>query len=256
MKRVLLSVVAAGTLLQADFIGASVGVGAWKNEIDGYVKVGDSMNYLNKTSAESDGDINTGNLGLKSDTKPYIWAKIFHPVPVIPNIKATYMQYSASGSGNASGSVEMFGKSFDVTGDIKSDITINALDVTLFYQFKPVFVSIEAGFGVNLWKGKTKLVTDLETEEVDWTLPLPYLYASAESMKVMGFNAEATVKYIKAGDNHYKDLDGGVRFHLPFPILDLSGKLGYKLQDIKGVDGNNETNIKYKGVYIEAGVKW
>jgi len=259
MKKILLgSVLALGlaTSANADFIGASVGAGLWDQKIDGYVKNGDDINYFNQKSAETDGNSHTGNLGLEGGQRPFIWVKIIHPIPVIPNIKFDYREYSFSGTGKAVGSVKIFGKSISVTDRVHTDMDIKSYDTTFFYEIKPIFADLEAGFGVNVLQGDTTVKSSTGTSEVKWTAPLPYLYARAESMKIFGFAVEAQLKGIQAGDNYYKDYDGGIKYYAPFPILDISAKIGYKKQDIQGVDGDNKTNIKFEGAYAEVAVKW
>jgi len=259
MKKILLgSLVAFGlaTSANADFIGASVGAGLWSQKIDGYTKTGSDINYFDKKSAETDGDVHTGNLGLKGDTKPFLWAKIIHPIPLIPNVKFDYREYSFSGTGKAVGTLKIYGKDIPLTGIVQTDIDIKSYDATFFYEIKPIFADLEAGFGVNVLQGDTTVKSSTGTSEVKWTTPLPYLYARVESMKIFGFAVEAQLKGIQAGDNYYKDYDGGIKYYVPFPILDISAKIGYKKQDIQGVDGDNKTQIKFEGAYAEVAVKW
>ena len=73
MKKLLLGVALAGSLASADFIGASVGAGMWQENIDGYVKSGDDINYLNK----DDGNANTGDLKLSDEINLMYGQKLF-----------------------------------------------------------------------------------------------------------------------------------------------------------------------------------
>jgi len=258
MKKLLLGLAIAGSLASADFIGASVGVGMWQENISGYVKTGDNINYLNNKAAETDGNTKTGNLGLEDKKQPYVWAKIIHPIPIIPNVKLQYTKYQTSGDGVATANLKIFGQSLDVNDRVHTDLTIDSYDATFFYEFKPVIVDIEAGVGVNVLKGSATVIskTTNKTASSSFTAPLPYLYARAESTPVFGLSIEAQAKYLKVSIGHYYDYQGAVKYHLPLPILDISLALGYKLQDIYGEDGDNSTEMKFKGGYAELGVKW
>ena len=253
MKKLLLGVALAGSLASADFIGASVGAGMWQENIDGYVKSGDDINYLNK----DDGNTNTGDLKLSDEIKPYVWAKIIHPIPLIPNVRAEYRQYETTGkNGYAVGSLDFFGSKIRGGAVVDTDITINSYDVTAFYELK-LFVEVEAGVGVNVLDGTTDMVINKGDKiSTTWTVPIPYLYGRVETPTIMGFSVEAQAKYVDVGTAYYHDYQGAVKYHLPTPIIDLSVTVGYKTQDIYGEDGDDASQLKFEGAYAEVGARW
>jgi len=258
MKKLAVGLITAISFASADFVGASVGAGIWQENISGHIKSGNTINYFHNKVAETDGNTKTGNLGLEDKNQPYIWAKIIHPIPFIPNVKVQYTRYDTSGDGVATSNLKIFGKSFDIKDKIHTDLTIDSYDATFFYEFKPVIVDLEAGVGVNVWQGKTtvKSITTSKTASADWTVPFPYLYARAETTPFFGFSVEAEAKYLNVSFGHYYDYQGSVKYHLPLPLLDISLAVGYKSQDILGKDGGDETNIKFEGGFAELGVKW
>ena len=95
-----MSLALIGSFASADFLSLSTGVGEWNQKINGYVKSSNTINYFNKTSAENNKNIKTGNFGLKNKTNPYVWIKIIHTMPIIPNIKFQYTKYNTSGHSN------------------------------------------------------------------------------------------------------------------------------------------------------------
>jgi outer membrane protein len=258
MKKLALSLFTVFSLANADFIGASVGAGMWQENISGYVKTGNNINYFNNKSAENDGNSKTGNLGLADKKQPYVWAKIIHPIPIIPNVKLQYTKYETSGTGIATANLKIFGQSIDVNDRVHTDLKIDSYDATFFYEIKPVVVDLEVGVGVNVLKGEATLqsTTTQKTASGSFTAPLPYLYARAESTPVFGLSVEAQAKYLNVSIGHYYDYQGAIKYHLPLPILDVSLSVGYKSQDIFGKDGDNETAMKFKGGFAELGVKW
>jgi outer membrane protein len=258
MKKLALSLLIAGSFASADFLSISGGAGYWKENISGHIKSGDTTNYLNNKSAETDGNNKTGNLGLSDETQPYIWVKLIHPIPIIPNIKVQYTRYSTSGDGIASGEVKVFGRTItNVNTKIHTDLDIDSYDTTLFYEIKPIVVDLEAGIGVNLLDSSTTIKTATETASATAIAPIPYLYARAETMHILGFSVEAQGKYLNISSHgHYYDYSGALKYHLPLPVIDISASLGYRYQDILGKDGDNETQLQFKGAFAEIGVKF
>ena len=258
MKKIILGLSLAASIASADWLGASAGAGIWQENISGYIKTGDTINYFNNKSAETDGNNKTGNLGLEDKKQPYIWAKIIHPIPIIPNVKVQYTQYDTSGTGLVTGNFKIFGSDVDINDRVHTDLKIDSYDATFFYELKPVIVDLEAGFGLNIWRGKTtiKSLTTSQTSSATWVVPLPYLYARAETTPFFGISVEAQAKYLNVSVGHYYDYQGAIKYHLPLPILDISIAAGYKSQDILGRDGGDETRIKFRGAFAELGIKW
>ena len=260
---VLAGLVAGFSFVNADLLSFSVGAGLEQQKIDGYVKTGDTINYFNNKNAEKDTNPKTGNLGLGDKTNPYVWAKLIHPIPVVPNIKFQYTKYHSTGhSNNIAGNIKIFGDvniPFALTNaDTKMDI--NSYDITLFYEFKPIIADIEAGFGADIWQGKTKIYDRTLKKEIvnqDFTVILPYLYAHLETMQFFGFSALATVKWAKAGDNHHYDYLGAVKYtiDIPGPVNPFI-KVGYRYKEAYGVDGDYKTKLQYKGAFLELGAKF
>jgi len=270
MKKLSIALITAGlvSFASADFLSLSAGAGYEQQNIDGYVKINDTVNYFGKKDVIPGG--NTGAFGLDDETNPYVWVKFIHPIPLIPNVKLQYTKYDSTGKSNwiAGNNVEIFGDVSISTGisNATTTQTIDSYDLTLFYEFKPVVVDLEAGFGLDIWKGHTKIygtgsvggISQTKTwVDSDWTVVLPYLYAHAETMQVFGFSALADIKYAKAGDNHHYDYQGAVKYTIDIPgPVNPFVKAGYRYKEAYGVDGDNETLLKFKGLFVEIGAKF
>jgi len=270
MKKLsLAAILVAGmvSFASADFLSISAGVGYEQQNISGYAEIDGVKNYFNKSSAETDGDPNTGNFGLDDENNPYFWVKFIHPVPIIPNVKFQYTKYDSSGhSDYIAGNVEIFGD-FTIPASLtNADTTmeIDSYDLTLFYEFKPVVADIEAGVGVDYWKGHTKIYGTSEATgetktwvDEDWSVVLPYVYAHAESMQIHNFSVLGSIKFASLGDNHHYDYLGAVKytFDIVGPVNPFV-KIGYRYKEAYGEDGDNKTKIEYKGFFLEAGAKF
>jgi len=267
MKHFSLALVLAGvvSMANADILSISAGAGYEQQNISGYVKLNNTINYFNNPSAETDGNTNTGNLGLEDKKNPYLWVKITHPIPYLPNIKVQYTRYDTSGHSNyIAGNVQIFGDVNIPTAitNATTSQTIDSYDFTFFYEFKPVMADIEAGIGFDLWKGHTKIygsgggITKTWVDN-NWDVVLPYLYGHIETMQISGFSAVGDVKWAKAGNNHHYDYQGAVKytFNIDAPVNPFI-KVGYRYKEAYGVDGDNETLLKYKGAFLEIGAKF
>jgi len=261
MKKI--SSIVAGLVLSvsfasADFLSVSAGAGYEQQNIDGYVKNGNTINYFGKHSPYGG---NVGYLGLDDENNPYVWVKLIHPIPVIPNVKLQYTKYDSTGySKYIAGNVEVFGDVNINTAitNASTSQTIDSYDLTLFYEFKPVFADIEAGFGFDYWNGHTKITSGSTTYvDSDWSVILPYVYGNVETMKLFGFSALGYVKWAKAGDNHHYEYMGALKytFDIVGPVNPFV-KLGYKYKEAYGVDGDNETKLQYRGAFLEIGAKF
>ena len=265
MKRVSIVLIAllCTDILKADFLSVSIGGGYERQDISGYVKNGNTINYFNNSSAESDGNINSGNLGLDNKNNPFIWLKIIHPIPVLPDIKFQYTKYHSTGHSNyVKGNVKIFGDASIPAAltNIDTKMDINSYDVTFFYEFNPLVADIEIGAGTDIWDGKLKIYDNIAKKEIvnqNFTVILPYLYGHIETNHIFGFSALATVKWAKAGDNHHYDYLGALKY-----TFDVSGpidpfiKVGYRYKEAYGVDGDNTTKLKYKGYFAEIGAEF
>ena len=263
-----LSVVLAGIFLSAgianaDMLSISAGVGIEHQKIDGYVKSGNTKNYFNNKSAENDGNPNTGNLGLDDKNNLFLWAKIIHPIPILPDIKFQYTKYHSTGHSNyIAGNVKIFDDVNIPTPltNANTKMDINSYDITAFYEFNPLFADIEIGAGADIWDGKTKIYDNTKNKEIvneSFTVVLPYLYGHIETMKIFGFSILADVKWAKAGDDHHYDYLAAVKYTIDAlgpvnPFL----KIGYRYKEAYGVDGDNTTKLKYKGAFAEIGAKF
>ncbi|NPA11923.1 MAG: TIGR04219 family outer membrane beta-barrel protein [Epsilonproteobacteria bacterium] len=263
MKKISLALLAA-SFASAEFFGVSAGVGYQQQNISGYVKNSDTKNYFGKKDAQPP---NVGYLGLDDKFNPYIWVKVYHPMPLIPNVKFQYTRYASTGhSDYVAGGVEIFG---DVNiplalTNVDTKMTISSYDLTLFYSFEPVFANFEIGGGIDLFKGKTKItgkdplsLTTKTWVDKSWSAPLPYIYAHVDTMSIEGISVVADIKYAKLGDNHHYDYMGAIRY-----TFDIAGpvnpfvKAGYRYKEAYGVDGDNETKLTYKGIFLELGAQF
>ena len=265
ISSILVGLLCGATFASADFLSLSAGAGYEQQNVDGYVKIGNTINYFNNESAETDGNANTGNFGLEDKNNPYVWVKFIYPIPVLPNIKVQYTKYDTTGHSNyIAANVKIFGDvqiPASLTNATTSQ-TIDSYDLTLFYEMKPVVADIEVGVGADYWKGHTTIYGTAAGQtktwvDSDWDVVLPYLYGHLESMQIGGFSVLADAKYAKISTAHHYDYTGAVKYTIdvPGPINPFI-KAGYRYKEVYAEDGDDKTLLKYKGAFLEVGAKF
>jgi outer membrane protein len=264
MKKISLILVLFFSILKADLLSLSAGVGFQEQKIGGYIKNGEKKNYFGDKGASLP---NVGYLGLEDRYNPYVWVKFIYPLPLFPNIKATYTRYNTTGDSDyIVGGVKVFDDKKIPTAitNASTKQRIDSLDITLFYEFNPMIADIEIGGGLDIFKGHTKIygkdpITQEEKEflDSDWSVFLPYLYLNFESMSIENYSILATIKWIDIQDAHHYDLIGAIKytFDIYGPINPFV-KLGYKYKEAYAKDGDDETKLIYKGIFLEIGAKF
>ncbi len=247
----------------ADLLSVSAGAGYEQQKISGYAKNGDTINYFGSVSNYGG---TVGYLGLKDKNNPYVWVKLIHPIPLLPNIKLQYTRYDSTGHSNYIAGNVKIGKVYINGAIINADTSqkINSYDATLFYEFKPVFADFEFGAGVDIWQGHTKIYGTEQLTGItkywvdnDWTVILPYVYGNVETMQFYGVSALGYVKWAKAGDNHHYEYLGALKYTIDVPgPINPFVKLGYKYKEVYGTDGDTTTKLQYKGAFLEIGAKF
>ncbi|WP_457564630.1 TIGR04219 family outer membrane beta-barrel protein [Caminibacter sp.] len=256
---ILAGVLFSGSLAYADIFSLSAGGGVEQQKIGGYVKSGDSKNYF---GVKKPVPPNTGYFGLKDKSHPYFWVKIIHPIPLIPNIKFQYTKYDTTGHSNyIAANIKVFGDVSVNTVLTNADtaLKINSYDLTLFYEFKPAVADIEIGAGADYWKGKFSIydnTTDKYVVNSSWSVAIPYVYGSVETMKIFGFSVLGNAKFAKLGNNHHYEFLAALKYtiDIPGPVNPFI-KAGYKFKEVQA-DKDGITKLNYRGAFIEGGFKF
>ena len=237
------------------------GSGIEQQKISGYVKNGNVINYFNNSAAETDGNTNTGNLGLNNKNNPFVWLKINIPLPVIPNFKVQYTRYHSTGHSNyVAGGTKIFG---DVSiplalTDANTELTINSFDATAYYNFNILIANLSLGAGADIWKGKSTIhdnQTGTDIVNKNFTIVLPYIYGNIKTKDIYGLSLNGTAKWAKSGENHHYEYSAAIRY-----TIDITGpvnpflEVGYKIKDVQGKDGDDLTKLKYKGGFATIGL--
>jgi len=223
MKKITLATLLATSLILADFIGGEVDLGYYSHSPSGTLQYqGDSVDLEND---------------LKWDTEQDIFFKAYfeHPVPIIPNIKVGYTEFSHSGEGNINRSFTFGGSTFMSSSYINSDFDLKMYDITLYYELLDNWLNLDAGVNVKYIDGEVSVKGESNgvpiNESTDFQVPIPMLYAKARiDVPTTDLSFQAEGNYISYDDNLLYDMEVGARYTF---ALGVGMELGYRFFKIK-----------------------
>jgi len=252
MKKIL-SLLALGSLMataaNADFARVEAGVGVWN-----YKATGD-MVYT-----DSDGElINTTN--GDTQTSPYVWLLVKHPIPILPNIRLEYSAMHDDGKGTGTYNGIDFGVNTPTTTDlVEYDIIpyYNILDNTFW-------TTIDVGIDLKIaeYDFTAKQVTTIPigsipgatqdyNEKGSTVVPLAYLRTRVE-IPVTDIGLEADAKFISYDGDTVYDARAKIDYTLSFlPVVQPAIEIGYRVKkyDFTSEDKTFHMNMDFKGFYM------
>ncbi|NOZ91128.1 MAG: TIGR04219 family outer membrane beta-barrel protein [Epsilonproteobacteria bacterium] len=224
MKKIVLATMLVSSLSMADFIGGEVNLGYYTHNPSG--------------TAQYDGDSIDIEDDLKWENEQDIFLKVYleHPIPVIPNIKVGYTDFSHSGDGTPSTSFTFGGENYTTSANITSDFNLKMYDITLYYELLDNWLNLDAGINVKYIDGDISVDGRDSTgkpihESTDFELPIPMLYAKAKiDIPTTDLSFQAEGNYVNYDGNTLYDLEAGVRYLF---ALGFGVEAGYKTLKIK-----------------------
>lgn len=216
----LVALTAAASVAHAEVAGIQIGIAGWKAAPSGWVQ--------DEETAGSDRVDLEDDLQFSDETAGFVWLRLVHPVPALPNLKLSYTPLKFEGSGTISRDFTFGDVSFSGTEQVDSEAQLDQWDVTLFYEVLDNVVDLDLGLNVKVLDGYFKATgqTSGQTEEVEFAAPIPMLYAD------LGLNVPTT----------------GLRFGLEASAVSYSG---HSLSDVKASVGYTFAGV----VGLEAGYR-
>ena len=227
MSKILSGLILAGLLsasAQADVVRVEAGVGMWNQSISGDIQ------YAGEAAFTTD------TLNYGSESKPYVWAYIKHPIPVLPNLRLEYTAVEFAGSTTKTFTYNA--QSF--SGTTESTLTMDQLDAILYYNIldNTAWTTVDLGLDIKSMSGAFKASSNPSGVNVNESenLVLPMLYARGR-VEIpgtdLGFEAEG--KYL--GYKSSKVVDASIKVDYTLvdmiPFMDLGIEVGYRMQTIK-----------------------
>ena len=234
MSKILSGIILAGLLgasAQADVVRVEAGVGMWNQSISGDIQ------YAGEAAFTTD------TLNYGSESKPYVWAYIKHPIPVLPNLRLEYTAVEFEGTTP----LDFTYNNQNFTGSTKSTLTMDQLDAILYYNIldNTAWTTIDLGLDIKSMSGKFKATDGARNVDESENLVIPMLYARGR-VEIpgtdLGFEAEG--KYL--GYKSSKVLDASIKVDYTLvdmiPFMDLGLEVGYRKQTIN-IDASDISSL-------------
>ncbi|HHH19626.1 MAG TPA: TIGR04219 family outer membrane beta-barrel protein [Campylobacterales bacterium] len=242
MKKLLALTTLWTTLSMADFVGGEVNLGFYTHAPSG------SASYEGETIDVED------DLKWEQENDIFFKAYLEHPLPLIPNIKVGYTNFSHSGSGAVGSGFSWGDVNFLSSSDIKSQLEIAMYDLTLYYEILDNWLNADIGVNIKYLdgnidvKGENRITHTVESESTDFALPIPMAYAKFRlDVPTTDISFQAEGNYITFDGHTLYDFEAGIRYTY---MLGLGIEAGYKGLKIEIDDLDNLTmDTDFSGVY-------
>lgn len=234
MNKILSGLLLAGIIgasAQADIVRVEAGVGMWNQNISGDIQ------YTGETAFTTD------TLNYGSESKPYAWAYIKHPIPVLPNLRLEYTAVEFTGTTP----LNFTYNGQDFTGSTDSTLTMDQLDAILYYNIldNTAWITADLGLDIKSMSGKFKATDGTRSVDESENLVLPMLYARGR-VEIPGtdIGMEAEGKYLGYKSSKLVDASIKVDYTLVdlIPFVDLGIEVGYRMQTIN-VDATDFSSL-------------
>lgn len=233
----------AATTASADFMRVEMGAGAFLAEPSG------SIQFSNETPVDA-----TDSLGYGSDSMPYVWLNIKHPVPILPNLRLEYVNVNSNGSGSFTWDGN------NLPSGTQSELTLQQYDATLYYNIldNTFWTTLDLGLDIKMVQSQYTISPNTSVgyngydESKNIVVPMAYLRGRVQ-IPATNFGFEADVKYIGDGTSEISDIRLKADYTLDFvPVVQPALEVGYRIQKFKVQDDGNEvkSDLNYAGAYV------
>ena len=236
MKKLLALTLFCATVSMADFIGGEVNLGYYTHTPSGDISYkGNIIDTQDDMKWKQEGDI-------------FFKAYFEHPVPLIPNLKLGYTNFTHKGDGRVDSSFTFGDVSFNSSVDIKSNFEMKMYDVALYYEILDNWLNADVGVNIKLLDGTIDVDNTVKSESADFLLPIPMAYAKFRfDVPTTGISFQAEGNYISFDEHTLYDIEAGVRYTYMFG---LGIEAGYKSLKLKINDIDNLTmDTNFSGFY-------
>ncbi|MBU2955552.1 TIGR04219 family outer membrane beta-barrel protein [Marinobacter sp. F3R08] len=233
------SLILVAPMSHADVVGFGASVSYWDSDLSGKAATNNDVVDV-ENDLNLDGDSNT-NASLYLE----------HPVPVLPNVRLGYTLVEQSGRGD----VGLTG--FDgVTGEVQSDLDLEQLDLTLYYEVLDNWVNLDLGLTARDLSGELlvkEAFTGVPSSEtsIDAVIPMGYLAARFD-LPFTGVSVGAEGNFISFDGDSLHDFNAYGQFDMAL----VQFRAGYRRMSIDYEDGNDRFDVEIGGPFVSAGVSF
>lgn len=232
-------------------IGIEVAVGGWDQDVQGDMSYKAVNDQTDSVDFEQD-------LKLEDETRPMGRVKVDMPL-ILPNIYLMYSPMEFEGVGEKDVNFRFGNQTFAQNTALKSSITMNHMDIGLFYSVP--LLKMASFNKLNIDLGLNVKVADLEAEiqelgtgtkeSESYTVPIPMVYAGVQIKPIESLSFEAEGRAVSYSENHLYNLIGRIKYKVFGPVFIAAG---YRYDSIKLDEDDLMLDSSVEGVFAETGL--
>ena len=234
-------------------LGLEAGIGYWKQNPSGTLEYNPAGTATPADTLDLKNDMN-----LESKSRPFVRVKAELPL-FLPNIYLMATPMSFEGTGTKNVPFTYGNQTFNAGVPIQSKVKMDHYDLALYYTFldKLTLDKVHLDLGLNVraisFEGTVSQNSLGLTASKSLSIFAPMIYAGVQIKPISAFSIEAEARAIAFGGNHYYDFIGRLKVK---PVGPLFIAAGYRSETIK-IDTNDvNTDVKFAGPFVEAGVSF
>jgi len=195
------------------------------------------------------------DFSFDDDNVGSVYAKLEHPLPLIPNLRLHYSKLSGIGATNLSRTLVFGGQQFDVASLVDQELALKTAEATFYYEILDNdLASLDLGVTAKFIKGDMAVMNKEDgirgEQHLEALVPMFYGYGS---FGLLGTGVElfAEINYANYDGSSLSDARFGLAYELvDIPAFDCQLQLGVKrtqltLDDVDHIDAD----VSFKGAF-------
>ena len=230
-------------LTVADTLSITVGGGIWNATPEGSI--------IQPSNAPTPSVDVKNNLFWTEEAQGYLYATLEHPIPLLPNVRLSYLSLDQSGSGDTSFTFD--GQNYGPV-NVANDFTIDQTDLLLYYEVLDNVVSLDLGLNVRLLDISFSINDGTSNTSDSVSGAVPMIYGMVGGSPWPGVLISAEGNYMTYSGSTISDFNAKISYTTDFFV---GVEAGYRTQTIEldDVDDTN-ANLDFAGPFIGAYVKF
>ena len=229
-------------MASADTLSITVGGGIWNETPEGDI--------IQPSNAPTPVVDVKNNLFWSEESQGYLFATLEHPIPILPNVRLSYISLDQTGSGTTS--FDFDGVTY--SGNVANDFTIDQTDLLFYYEVLDNVVSLDLGLNVRVLDISFSINdgTSNTSDSVSGTVPMIYGMVGGSPWPGVLLSAEAN--YMSYSGSTISDFNAKISYTTDFFV---GFEAGYRTETIELDDvDDTDANLDFKGPFIGAYVKF
>ncbi len=228
----------AGPANADTLFGVYAGAGVWQQAYSG-----DAASGANDVNLERD-------LDLKDQHNNVFYLALEHGVPVLPNLRVSYVDLSTDGSNALGRTVTFAGQQFTVGDTVASSLDIKMTDAVAYYEVLDNVLSLDLGLAARVVDGRMEVASETAgagRARFKGVLPMLYTRARAD-LPFSGFWVGGEAMGVAYDNQQFLDANAEIGWESP---LGLGAELGWRTisLELDGLDDIDSAKIDISGPY-------